>query len=137
MRNFYLLQLRKESSHKFRITRHSLSRWPAVKRNSFPGISKGFSAKFWVFSRGFLTMLSKIKLSHTDLPPVPIHLSFYVLLEILCPLLGKETAYHTTNEMLFLPTNNLINSPPQRYRNKECNSTARPKIDAWKICFRT
>ena len=34
----------------------------------------------------------------------------------------------------YLP-NNLID-PPQRYRNKKCNSTARPKIDAWKICFR-
>ena len=30
-----------------------------------------------------------------------------------------------------------IDPPPLGYRNKKCNSTARPKIDALKICFRT
>ena len=79
----------------------------------------------------------KYNYPHIDLLPVPIHLSFCVLLEILRPLLEKEAAYHTTNDTLFLPPNNLIDSPPLRYRNKECSSTARPKIDAWKIYFRT
>jgi len=49
----------------------------------------------------------------------------------------KEAAYHTTNDTLLLPPNNLIDSPPLHYRNKKCKSTARPKIDAWKIHFRT
>jgi len=44
----------------------------------------------------------------------------------------KETAYHTTNDTLFLPPKNLRDSPPLRYRNKKSNSTARPKIDASK-----
>ena len=63
---------------------------------------------------------------------IPIYLSSCVLLEICCPLLEKGAAYHMTNDMLFLPTNNLIDPPPLRYRNKKCNSTARPKIDASK-----
>ena len=91
--------------------------------------SRAFSAKFQGFSRVFLTMLSKkYNYPHIDLA-VPIHLSFCVLLEILFPMLGKEAAYHTTNDMLFSPHNNLIDPPPLRYRNKECSSTARPKID--------
>ena len=35
------------------------SGWPTVKWNSFPGFSRGFSAKFQGFSTVFLTMLSK------------------------------------------------------------------------------
>jgi len=42
-----------------------------------------------------------------------------------------------TNDTLFLPPNNLTDLPSLHYRNKKCNSTARPKINAWKICFRT
>ena len=44
----------------------------------------------------------KYNYPHIDLLPVPIHLSFCVLLEILFPLLEKEAAYHTTNDTLFL-----------------------------------
>jgi len=75
-------------------------------------------------------------LFHIDLLPVPIHLSFCVLLEILYLLLEKEAACHSTNDTLLLPPNNLIDPPPLHYRNKKCNSTARPKIDARKISFR-
>jgi len=46
--------------------------------------------------------------------------------------LEKGAAYHMTNDTLFLPPNNLIDPPPLRYRNKKCNNTARPKIDASK-----
>ena len=63
---------------------------------------------------------------------IPIYLSFCVLLKILCPLLEKVAAYHTTNYTLFLPPNNLIDPPPLRYRNKKCSSTARPKLDTSK-----
>jgi len=52
-------------------------------------------------------------------------------------VLEKEAACHMTNDALLLPLNNLIDPPPLYYRNKKCNSTARLKIDAWKICFRT
>ena len=54
--------------------------------------------------------------------PVPIHLSFCVLLGTLCPLLEKEAACHMTNDTLLLPHNSLIDPPPLHYRNK--NTTA-------------
>ena len=56
-------------------------------------------------------MLSK-NIFHIDLLSLPIHLSFCLLLETLWPLLEKEAAHHTTNSMLFLPPNNLIDPPP-------------------------
>ena len=93
----------------------------------------GLSAKFQGFSR----VLSHIYIYMIiDLLLVPFQLLFCVLLEILCPLLEQEVAYHTKNDTLFHP-NKLIGPPPLRYRNKKCNSTTRPKFDAWPICFRT
>jgi len=37
-----------------------------------------------------------------------------------------------TNDTLFLPPNNLTDLPPLHYRNKKCNRTVRPKVDARK-----
>jgi len=46
---------------------------------------------------------------------------------------GKEAACHMVR--CFSP-NDLIGPPPLRYGSEKYSSTARPKIDAWKICFR-
>ena len=75
-------------------------------------------------------MLSKHKY-HIDVLPVPIHLSLCVLLDIVCPLLEKKRLL-TTRQMThcFYPPlrKNLIDPPPPSYRDKKCNSTARPKL---------
>ena len=82
---------------------------------------KGFPGHFCLFLQG------NIWLPRIDLLPVPIHLSFFVLLDILCPLLEKEAA--ATRQMIrcFSP-NKLTDPPPLGYRNKKCNSTARNKF---------
>ena len=53
--------------------------------------------------------------------PYTFHSAFYLKFYLRC--WKKEAACHIANDTLFLPSTNLIDTPPSHYRNKKCNST--------------
>ena len=107
-----------------------------VANSEMKFVPRAFQGIFCQISGVFQGIITFYIYMIIDLLLVPFHISFCVLLEILRPLVEKEAAFHTTNDTLFYP-NKLIDPPLLRYRNKKCNSTIRPKINAWTICFRT
>ena len=104
-----------------------------VANSEMKFFSRGFSAKFQGFSRVFFTMFSRKNMIITYRSSVCTHLPFILRFTWNCvSVVGKRGCLPHDKWYAVFPLNYLIDPPPLRYRNKKCNSTARPKIDAQK-----
>ena len=105
----------------------------------FLGFSRGFSAMFQGLSRGFLIMFfdkNDYYLYILYLYPFTFYSTLYLKF---CFCVSKKrlpaTCEPTTSQ--FPPPIKLIYPPSLHCKNRKCNSTARPIIDAWVIWFTT
>ena len=102
----------------------------------FLGFSRGFSAIFQGLSRGCLIMFfEKNDYYLYILYPFTFYSTFYLKF---CFCFSKKrlpaTCEPTTTQF---PPIKLIYPPSLHCKNRKCNSTARPIIDAWVIWFTT
>jgi len=101
--------------------------WLTVKWNSFPGFSRGFSAKFQGFSRMRLTLFSK-NIIITYRSSACTHPTFILHFTWNCVRCWKKRLLATWQMIrCFLPPNNLIHPLPLHYRNNKMQQHCKAK----------